>query len=271
MVFRNFDEETEEPVRYFMHVMNTVRNETVHFLHCVEDNAADIKSLESTVKKIRKELDDFHMETKEKIKTVEVKLQEHEEASKEYKDIKAETAVIDAKLQDCRIAVEEYQITKGILKTFENKLEGQGERIKGIEIRSRKNNVVVHGVDQMIDMYNQKEWFRQFFVAKLKLNPKIVSVFKLGKLNAPGVPFLVTFKYFQDKMYVFSNSYMLKQTDPQISIQDDLCPEDREKRRKLIPTLERLRSQGKKAGFRGAFLYVDGYKYDPAQDTETKA
>ena len=262
--FPPFNEGKDDPVNYFSSVMHTMKNQMLQAMNCIHNTVVDLKSLQSTVKHFRQDFDGFHKETVNKITEVEKKLEEHEANTKEYEKIKLECTALEFKLKQFQVAVEEFKSTKSVLNKYEEKFRVHRERIRGIESRARRNNIVIHGVDHMVDMENQKEWFRKFFLAKLDLNPKIVSVIKLGHYRATGVPFLITLKSFQEKTIIFSNSYKLRTEGQLISIQDDLTPEEREERKKLIPILELLRGQGKKVGFRGAVLYVEGLKYEPA-------
>ncbi|KAK7912498.1 hypothetical protein WMY93_012709 [Mugilogobius chulae] len=55
--------------------------------------------------------------------------------------------------------------------------------------------------------------------------------------------------------------------EKKITLSEDLTQETREARNQLWPLVEKARSEGKKAGFRGAFAFIEGKKFT-AKDPE---
>jgi hypothetical protein len=100
----------------------------------------------------------------------------------------------------------------------------------------------------------------KFFKDKLCLEPGIFEVFPLeNRSSATEIPYLVKVNSMEQKVAVFQNCSKLRGST--ITISDDLTPEERNNRIKLMPALKKLKSEGIKVCFRGDVLYANGKPY----------
>jgi hypothetical protein len=131
------------------------------------------------------------------------------------------------------------------------------------ENEKRAKNLIIHGVECKNLENGQEDPFftaADFFFAKLGIRIITENVFRQGRKNGDKpAPLFVTLENEADKGRIFKNCHKLKGLN--ISIQNDLSKEDREKRKNLVTKLKELKEQGMSAQLRGIQLYVDGKPY----------
>jgi hypothetical protein len=133
------------------------------------------------------------------------------------------------------------------------------------------NAIVISGLKtEEVDELGIFEHVRKFFHDKLKVDPPIQKVKRLGDSNRGDkpVPILVTMNSSTWKSKVFKNCYRL--SGARISITEDLSPDEREKRRQLMPMYRKAKTEGKKTYFKRADLYIDGQIYKQRQQGENE-
>lgn len=127
--------------------------------------------------------------------------------------------------------------------------------LRNLNKRIRKNNIVIHGLDNSKqDCITQAE---NFFQTHLKLKLPVQQAYRLGSSTTDrNAPLLVVFPSLHNKLIVFKHCKLL--AGSKFSIQDDLTSEERSERNRKLPIFKNYRAQKKKVTFRGSDLYVDG-------------
>lgn len=135
----------------------------------------------------------------------------------------------------------------------------------------RKNNIVIFGVNETPN--ENREELKQTILCLLKDKLKIIiemteinDLFRMGRKSLnKSRPILLKLVTYWKKIEIMSGRGKLKGTD--IYIENDLCKEDEEKKKALIPVMLNFRSSGKHAVIKGSTLYVDGKIYENGNTT----
>jgi hypothetical protein len=128
-------------------------------------------------------------------------------------------------------------------------------KINSISRELRANNVVIHGIPHDTEQQTHTQAL-DFLKRNLNLTLQILESKRLGKSTTEHpAPLLLKFPSRLEKLQIFKRCHLLKGT--QISVQDDLCDDDRAERKRKVPTFKELKSQNKNVQFRGPDLYVD--------------
>ena len=149
------------------------------------------------------------------------------------------------------------------------------EAILDLQCRSMKNNLVFHGIPEMVSE-NTEETLRKFFKDQLKIDKfiEIGNTHRFGKKgNYDGKqkhrPIVARYIYHKDLRMVLSAGPQLKGTS--YGINQQYPPEIEERRRKLYPKLKEAKDNGKRATIIRDKLIIDGKLYVPPKETERPA
>jgi hypothetical protein len=132
-------------------------------------------------------------------------------------------------------------------------------KVSSINRELRANNVVIHGIRQDTgkETHNQA---LEFLKHKLNLRIQPLESKRLGKSTPEHTaPLLLKFQSRLEKLQLLKRCYLLKGTH--ISVQDDLCEEDRAERKRKLPNFKELKALNRNVHFRGPDLFVDNKLY----------
>ncbi len=132
-------------------------------------------------------------------------------------------------------------------------------KVSSINRELRANNVVIHGIRQDTgkETHNQA---LDFLKHKLNLRIQPLESKRLGKSTPEHTaPLLLKFQSRLEKLQLLKRCYLLKGTH--ISVQDDLCEEDRAERKRKLPNFKELKALNRNVHFRGPDLFVDNKLY----------
>lgn len=128
--------------------------------------------------------------------------------------------------------------------------------------KNRNRNIVIHLTEEwdpeIIVEENKVKDATDFFSNDLGITVTVEKVVPLSNNKS----MLVTLGSTSDKKMIFKNCHKLKDCDSPISIVEDLCKEDRVKRKQLLPVLMMEKRKGNKVYFRGAELFINGVKWE---------
>lgn len=148
-------------------------------------------------------------------------------------------------------------------KILKEKLENQELKIKVLEDKGRKNNVVVIGLEEKESNINELDQeIKEIIRNDLKIaieDSHLNFTVRLGKKHGGSRPVLVAFSTWSMKREVIKNKWMLKNTN--IVIKEDLSKELREERRELGTFMLKLREEGKLVSVRGNKIFMEGKYY----------
>lgn len=137
-----------------------------------------------------------------------------------------------------------------------------GEIIRTILRNQKKNNIIIHGIEENEDeklMQNTKTLFEN----RLKLvidDIQFDNIFRLGKrTEGKARPVLVQLTTNRCKQEILREAARLKGTG--FSIVQDLCLEDRISLRQLLPHFKKARELGLRAKIKEDHLIVNGDRY----------
>lgn len=140
------------------------------------------------------------------------------------------------------------------------KLDKNFDNLDKTSVKRYENNIVIHGAT-----FGESDWNINSVLIKLGVDRKEAEVIPFGlQTIQKSIPYLVKLNSPRQKMQVFQNCHKLRGS--KISITDDMTPEQRQNRGHQMPTLIRLKAEGKKVYFKYDKLYVNGKLYDPASE-----
>lgn len=156
------------------------------------------------------------------------------------------------------------KLTTTILESEEKiiKLEEENrqlkEKIRGIERKDKKNNIIIFGVPQEANEIIANAAINIFKEINVEINLQdINNAYRIGKSEIK--PIIVEFNTYLKKQEVTKNAYKLKDTN--IAITNELIPEDRETNRILHKYLREARGKKLEARIRNNKLYVGNEVY----------
>jgi hypothetical protein len=125
----------------------------------------------------------------------------------------------------------------------------------------RANNIVIHGLRYVNNNYQDVSHVHDLLKQKLSFVGNVLNVYPLGKPTPDKpVPYLVQLNCLNDKARIFRNCHSLAGSN--ISVCDDMSPEQKLRRKQLIPKLKELKRDGIKASLRSDCLYVNNKLYN---------
>ena len=205
-------------------------------------------------------------EIDEKLDTITATLQNEIKDLKRYMDDKW-----DPVIEELRTALRESEKRITELENMNEKLykalKEQEDKLDDQEARSRRNNIVIHGIQRK----NPKETWdeceelvRDLLEEKLNItNPKIERAHRLG--HSTKAPIILRFLSFKEKEEVLRKRASLKGTN--IFINEDFTGRVRDIRSRLSPFLRKMREEGKRVNMVYDHLSVDGVRWNYVPET----
>lgn len=146
-----------------------------------------------------------------------------------------------------------------VIADLTTKNDEQAEKIKKLEISMRKKNILVHNLPENENNEDElKTTFIRTISDELEVNlsnTDIDSLYRIGKKGTKNPrPLLVVLFSFSIKQSIMQKRAKARN----IGLSDDFPKDVVEARRKLIPTLEKFRKEGKRVMFKIDKLIVDG-------------
>ena len=183
-------------------------------------------------------------------------------------DIRSSCTEMKGKIKE--LEVENLNLKTELEKcTFKQKQ--QDEKLDDLESRSRRSNIIVHGLhpekeDETWD--DCEKLIRTMISDKLGLDGRGIQIERSHRLrsgNRPG-PVIVKFAFYKDKENVLRQRTKLKNTN--LFLNEDFTTRVRTLRRHLTPIMRKLRDEGKRAVLVYDHLVVEGERlyYDPTTD-----
>ena len=157
------------------------------------------------------------------------------------------------------------------LESMKNRVQNHLIKIDDLEARSRRNNLVIHGLPRktpkeswedceklIVDMLEEKVGVTQ---------APIDRAHRLGGPTKSNAPIILRLSNFKDKQRILEKRGKLKGTD--IFINEDFTSRVREIRNRLAPFMKRFRNEGKRVSMVYDHLNVDGNRMDYDWDSNT--
>ena len=154
---------------------------------------------------------------------------------------------------------------------LESTIKQQDEKISGLEIYSRRDNLIIEGIPESPNE-DIKSKILTFFVDKLGVsNGKDISISRVHRLGKPPhtTPHsvkrprsvIVRFHYFPDREKIWKSSWKLK--DRSFHVREDFPDSVRENRAILLPCLKAAKKDHlvQRCSLIGDTLWIDGRKY----------
>ena len=181
----------------------------------------------------------------------EYALKELVTCKKDVKELKTTTANLSAELQ----------ISKNEIVTLRSQNEALTKRMVQLDSYSRRNNLIFYGVKRKPDE-DCFEVIKTLFCKQLNIvnanDFKLERCHRLRSQSDPQ-PIIVRFNWYQDRVTVWNNRKMLKDTG--ISMREDFPSEIVESRKTLFPILKKARDLKKEAFLVADKLTIDGTVY----------
>nr|KAG5696829.1 hypothetical protein BaRGS_030953 [Batillaria attramentaria] len=150
---------------------------------------------------------------------------------------------------------------------LKGRLDDAESKIDDLEGRSRRNNILVHGLPRVgaQETWEQCEGaLKDMFREKMELDDDFVMdrVHRLRQ-NDPNSPIIAHFAFSKDRERVMRAKQKLKGSN--IFIGEDFSKRVREVRKKLSPFLKKVRDEGKRCKMVFDHLIIDGkhFHYNP--------
>ena len=190
-------------------------------------------------------------------------------------------AALDGKLDTCfnqvseRIETLEAELEH--VKTENNtllaKVQKLEEKVDDLEGRSRRNNLIFHGIPQPKGLETWAECERtlkEVIRAELEVEEE-VEIERAHRLRGGDTtprPVIACFKSFKDKENVLAARGVLKQKDSHVFVNEDFSPMIRAKRQKLHPFMKKAKEAGKKAFLKFDSLSIEGKVFVYEEETK---
>ena len=159
---------------------------------------------------------------------------------------------------------------------LQERLKRSEMKLEDLESRSRRNNIVVHGLKPVVEGHETWEHCEQalqsMFRDKLGIEEELVldraHRMRHGDSNSPIV---ARFAFFKDRERVLKLKQKLKNT--KIFVGEDFSKSVREIRRKLSPFLKKAKQDGARCRMVFDHLMINGkrFEYDPSADDIVEA
>nr|KAG5686017.1 hypothetical protein BaRGS_010558 [Batillaria attramentaria] len=151
-------------------------------------------------------------------------------------------------------------------KALEEKVEKLEEKLDDLEGRSRRNNLIFHGIPH--PQGSAETWSDCEEAVKSVLKEKLgieedVEIERAHRLRGgqSPQPIIACLRFFKDKERILAERRTLKDNNSNIFINEDFSPRVREKRRQLQSFLREAKAANKKASLRFDTLVIDGKTY----------
>ena len=147
--------------------------------------------------------------------------------------------------------------------SLETKVETLESVMDDMESRSRRNNLLFHGVAKT---GNRETWAQSEELVKdlIKNQLGITRDIEIDRAHRVGVgansPIIARFAFFKDREVILGKKKLLKGTN--FFIGEDFTRRVREVRKKLLPYLRKVREEGKQASMVFDHLVVDGRRFN---------
>ena len=148
-------------------------------------------------------------------------------------------------------------------------IDQQALKLDDLEARSRRNNIIIHGIPQA----DQNETWDQCERAVTEMLSKKMGIsgaqidraHRLGSRNNGKSPIIVRFSNYKERQSILKNRGKLRGSD--VYINEDFTSRVREIRGKLSPFLKKMREEGKRVNMIYDHLVVDGQRMDYDQES----
>lgn len=158
---------------------------------------------------------------------------------------------------------EQIKIVKDENNTLKETVIEQEKRIERLEEKNRRNNIVVHGIEEDGENPNELEIkIKNVLEKSMELSvfdSDINYVHRIGAKSGASRPVLVACTTWRLKRDILINNWRLKNTP--ISIKEDFSKAVRDERRDLGVIMGKLRLEGMKVSLRYNKLLADGKLY----------
>lgn len=193
--------------------------------------------------------------------------------SNQLEEIKA---LITNSKQELQTAIKQLSATIDNLHKTVTDLRGQNcnleRRLEGLERQSRKNNIIVFGLENTNHRNTElANWIISKLESLLEVTvslQEINNVYYIGKHDSPNRPVIVQFSSYLTKIKIFKNLFKLKGKN--ISISHDLSPEDRKINKVLVSNLKEAKSKKLAAYIKGNKLHIGEEVYSYQQLIDRK-
>lgn len=141
--------------------------------------------------------------------------------------------------------------------SVESKVETLQNKILSLERRSRRNNVIIFGmnVDKLNLLNNSLEFLNKTLGTNLQRN-EINNIYLGGNKTKDKHHIVIEFISYLQKQSIFKNIGKLKNSG--VAIVNDMCFEDRQTQRVLKDHLKNAKSQNHQVKIKGSRLEIDG-------------
>lgn len=172
---------------------------------------------------------------------------------------------LDRVQSDCNEIKKENQELKQKVGRLEETMEKLEEKVDDLEGRSRRNNLLFHGIPPPRD--RQETWGDCEEAIKGVLKDKMgiqdaedIKVERAHRLRGgkSPQPIIACFSSFKDKERILAGRRQLREQRSEVYVSEDFSPRVREKRRSLQPFLKQAKEEGKRAFLRFDMLVIDG-------------
>lgn len=188
-----------------------------------------------------------------------------EQVRSDFQYMRAEVSSLQNEVQAFKEKVDALESENDSIKDTNKRLlervSDLENHVDDLEGRSRRNNILVHGLDKEDgeDGESLELRLRELFTDKLELADDIQMdrVHRLG--NKPKAPIIARLTFYKDKVTVMKAKHNLKGSD--FFIGDDFSKGVREKRKLLSPYLKEMKEKGKKASLFYDHIIMDGKRY----------
>eukprot|EP00745_Piridium_sociabile_P035534 TRINITY_DN6216_c0_g1_i1.p1 TRINITY_DN6216_c0_g1~~TRINITY_DN6216_c0_g1_i1.p1 ORF type:complete len:347 (-),score=49.22 TRINITY_DN6216_c0_g1_i1:468-1508(-) len=193
-----------------------------------------------------------------------------DQMSDDVKDVKEMFATLQGEIRNLKDEISELKCENESLKGENNKLNAKLEyvdkKVDDLEGRSKRNNIIIHGMPRIGNETWQdcEDSVREMITDKLEFSDN-VEFDRVHRLSSnPNSPIVARCTFFKDKDRILRAKQKLKGS--QIFVGEDFSFRVREMRRKLVPHLKAARNQNKKASMVYDHLVIEGKKYGLGSD-----
>jgi chromosome segregation ATPase len=188
-----------------------------------------------------------------------------EQVRDDLHQMRAEVVNLQKEVQECKERVSEVEHENEGLKQRNDMLQNQVNRLENqvddLEGRSRRNNILVHGLDKVEGETQESIELRlkELFTDQMDMTQDIEfdRVHRLG--SKKNSPIIARCTFYKDKVAIMKAKKKLKGSD--IFVGDDFSKGVREKRKKLSRFLKDIRQEDKSAKLVHDHIVVEGKRY----------
>ena len=185
-----------------------------------------------------------------------------------YSELKEEIQELGGAVSEIRKENESLKKENDSLKM---KLDNLERKTDDLECRSKRNNLIIHGIDREKNETWQdcEELVNEMITDKLEM-AETFQFDRVHRLNAkPDSPIVARCTFFRDKQKILKEKRKLKGST--VFVSEDFSALVRETRKKLAPHLKAAKSNGKKATMVYDHLVIEGKKFILDKNGDLKA